>query len=153
MRKLSKFVLVAGFIGATVASAAEIYKCPNAAGKIEYRDRPCDGAVGQKITPKDNSVGNGEGIEGVRAKAAALKARQDARREADDKAAAENYQAAERAYNQERSHRASEDLAAAIREGNNQRAADYYNSRLVPQPYDAPYRAAPQPATPAPKKK
>lgn len=39
---------------AASAQAAEIYKCPNAAGKIEFTDRPC--ATGTKLTVQPNSV-------------------------------------------------------------------------------------------------
>lgn len=31
------------------AFAADVYKCPNGAGKIEFQDRPCAGAAGEKI--------------------------------------------------------------------------------------------------------
>lgn len=116
------------------ATAADIYKCPTAAGKIEYRDRPCDGAAGQKVKAKDNSAGTGDDLASIRARDAEFAARQMARRDAADKVEADNRTAQERAYREERAHQGNLAIANAIREGNAQRAADEYNSYLVRQP-------------------
>lgn len=35
---------------------ADIYKCPNADGKVEYQDTPCTKIAGQKIDTKFNTV-------------------------------------------------------------------------------------------------
>jgi hypothetical protein len=38
-------------------AAADVYKCTNAAGKVEFQDRPCDGkGTAQKLDVKPNSV-------------------------------------------------------------------------------------------------
>jgi hypothetical protein len=109
------------------AMSGEMYKCVGANGKVEYRDKPCEGgAAGVKITPSENTVGTGEGIESVRAKDAALRARQDARRAAADKDAADARAAQENAYLQARAYQDSVDRANAIREASSQRAADDY---------------------------
>jgi uncharacterized protein DUF4124 len=96
------------------AHAADMYKCTNAAGKVEFRDRPCDGAAGEKLKAKDNSAGTGDNLAGVHAKDAAFKARQDAKRDAEDKANAEAYAAAEKAWQQERAHQDSVAIREAI---------------------------------------
>jgi hypothetical protein len=114
--------LIAIALGAAIqlAAAGDIYKCPNAAGKVEFRDRPCDGAVaGEKIKPKDNSVGTGSDITTIRAQDAEFKARQVAKQKAADKANAEAYAAGERQWQQERAHQDSQAIADAIRDANN----------------------------------
>jgi hypothetical protein len=40
------------------AAAADVYKCPTADGKLEFRDRPCPNATGgSKVVVQPNSVG------------------------------------------------------------------------------------------------
>jgi hypothetical protein len=56
MMMLRMFIVAAGLLVATAASAGEIYKCPNAAGKVEFRDTPCPTAAGTKIVVQPNSV-------------------------------------------------------------------------------------------------
>jgi hypothetical protein len=127
-------ILTVVMLGASgPAAAADIFKCPNAAGKIEYRDRPCDGAAGQKIQAKDNSIGNGDDLASIRAKTADLHARQDARRNAEDKLDRDLYEAGERAFQQERVHQDAVALKEAIRESGNAQAAANYNANLVRQ--------------------
>jgi hypothetical protein len=114
-------------LAASHAVSGDMYKCIGVNGKVEYRDKPCEGdAAGVKITPRENTAGTGEGIESVRAKDAALRARQDARRAAADKEVAEARAAQENAYLQERAHQDSVDRANAIREASSRRAADDY---------------------------
>lgn len=96
------------------AHGADIYKWTTAAGKIEFRDRPCESAAGEKTKAKDNSAGTGDDLAGVRAKDAAFKARQDAKREAEDKANAEAYAAGEKAFQAERAHQDSVAIREAI---------------------------------------
>ena len=78
------------------ASAADIYKCQTAAGKVEFQDRPCDAkAKAEKLDVQPNTVGHQDLTE-IRAKAAALKAKQQARTDAENKAAADRYAAQEK---------------------------------------------------------
>jgi hypothetical protein len=118
------------------AQAGEMFKCTNAGGKIEYRDHPCDGAAGEKIKAKDNSVGTGDSLGSIRARDAEFKARRTAKREAEDRAIADQAAANERAFQDQRAHQDRQELTNAIREGNNRRAADNYNynSNAVRQP-------------------
>jgi hypothetical protein len=118
---------------ATVASAADIYKCPTAAGKFEFRDTPCQGVAGEKLKAKDNSAGTGNDLAGIRAQDAELKARLTARQAATDRENAAVRAANERAFRADQAHRDSVTLTEAIREGNAQTNADWYNSNLVRQ--------------------
>ena len=43
-------------LAVTPAHGGEVYKCTNAAGKIEYRDTPCEKSAGQKVDVKINSI-------------------------------------------------------------------------------------------------
>ena len=148
----TSILLLAFFVSAS-ASAAEMFKCTSAAGKIEYRDHPCDGAAGEKIKAKDNSVGTGDSLGEIRARDAQFKARHTAKREAEDRALADQAAANERAFQDHRAHQDRQDLTNAIREGNNQRAADNYNyngnrarqseTKVKPEPVPA---AAPAPS-------
>jgi len=122
----TSILLVAFFVSAS-ASAGEMFKCTSAAGKIEYRDHPCDGVSGEKIKAKDNSVGTGDSLGAIRARDAQFKARHTAKREAEDRALADQAAANERAFQDQRAHQERQALTNAIREGNNQRAADNYN--------------------------
>ena len=98
------------------ALAGDVYKCQDAAGKIEFRDRPCDAAHrAQKVDITPNSVGTMT-LEEVRAKSAELKARQQARLEAEYKANADAFSAQERAWQQERALQDAIDMQQAIRE-------------------------------------
>ena len=110
------------------AASADMYKCIGSNGNVEYRDKPCEGTAGVKFTPKENTVGTGEGIESVRAKDAALRARQDIRRATADKELADERAAQERAFQQERAHQDSVDRTNAIREASSRRAADDYKA-------------------------
>ena len=120
-------ILLVVLLASGSTSAAEMFKCTNAGGKIEYRDHPCDGASGEKIKAKDNSVGTGDSLGAIRARDAQFQARQNAKREAADRAAADRAAANERAFQDQRAHQDRQELTNAIREGNNRRAADNYN--------------------------
>jgi hypothetical protein len=154
MRTLILFVaLFAG--GSTYAG--EMFKCTNAAGKIEYRDHPCDGSSGEKIKAKDNSVGTGDSLGAIRARDAQLQARQNAKREAEDRAAADRAAANERAFQDQRAHQDRQELTNAIREGNNRRAADNYNNNYNNNNYNSNVNRQPAPkvkaeVAPAPSK-
>lgn len=111
---------------ATGAHAGDIYKCPGADGKIEFRDRPCAGGTGEKLKPKDNSIGTGGSMAAIRAQDAEFAARQIDKQRAIDKANAAAYAAGERQWQQERAHQDSVDVANAIREGNGALPDGYY---------------------------
>ncbi len=84
------------------AFAGDVYKCQDAAGKIEFRDRPCDAAhKSQKVDVTPNSIGTMT-LEEVRAKSAELKAKQQTRQDAENKANADAYAAQEWALQQGR---------------------------------------------------
>ena len=95
-----------------VATAGEIFKCQSAAGKIEYRDHPCDGASGEKIEAKDNSAGTGKDLTTIRAQDVAFNARLAAKQQAIDQANAAN----ERQWRQDRAHRDSVVIEESIRD-------------------------------------
>lgn len=101
-----------------VATAAEIYKCQAASGKVEYRDQPCDGGSGEKIDTKDNSVGTGKDLATIRTQDAEFTARQAAKQKAIDKANADDYWFRERQWQLERAHQDSIAIEQAIRDGN-----------------------------------
>src|SRR4029453_4861774 len=61
-------MLVLALLAGGSTHAGEMFKCTNAGGKIEYRDHPCDGASGEKIKAKDNSVGTGDSLGAIRAR-------------------------------------------------------------------------------------
>ena len=127
MRSFRIGVAVIIALAASHAVSGDMYKCVGANGKVEYRDKPCEGdAAGVKITPRENTAGTGEGIESVRAKDAALRARQDVRRATADKEVADARASQEKAYLQERAYQDSVDRASAIREASSRRAADDY---------------------------
>ena len=137
-------------LAASHAVSGDMYKCIGANGKVEYRDTACEGAAGVKITPKENTAGTGEGIESVRAKNAALNARQDMRRATADKEVADARAAQERAFQQERAHQDSVDRANAIREASSRRAADDYNSQYYRRLANMPVEIKPTPVKPKP---
>jgi hypothetical protein len=151
MRSFRMGVAAIMALAASHAVSGDMYKCIGVNGKVEYRDKPCEGdAAGVKITPRENTAGTGEGIESVRAKDAALRARQDARRAAADKEVAEARAAQENAYLQERAHQDSVDRANAIREASSRRAADEYNSQQYRRPASVPVEIKPPPVKPKP---
>jgi hypothetical protein len=125
MRTLILFVAV---FASGSSYAGEMFKCTNANGKIEYRDHACDGASGEKIKAKDNSVGTGDSLGAIRARDAQFQARQTAKREAEDRATADRAAANERAYQDQRAHQDRRELTNAIRESNNRRVPDNYNN-------------------------
>ncbi len=67
-----------------MATAADIYRCPMDAGKVEFRDRPCDGGLGTKIDVQPNSAGMS--AEEVYAKTKEMRTRQAVRQEAENRA-------------------------------------------------------------------
>jgi Domain of unknown function (DUF4124) len=73
------------------AAAAEVYKCSDADGRVEYRDWPCAGSSGEKFEAKDNSYAAGTDLATIRAQDAAFNARQAAKQRAIDQANAEAY--------------------------------------------------------------
>ena len=117
-------------------ASADMYKCIGSNGKVEYRDKACEGSAGAKFTPSENTVGTGEGIESVRAKDAALRTRQDIRRATADKEVADARAAQESAFQQERAHQDSVDRTNAIREASSRRAADDYKARAYQDSVD-----------------
>jgi hypothetical protein len=126
------------------AIAGDIYKCQDPAGKIEFRDHPCDaGQKAQKIDITPNSVGTMT-LEEVRAKTAELKAKQQARQDAENKANADAYAA------QVRVSQDAIDLQQAIRDsGSNTPQTQFYNGYLAGQQLRPP--ATPSPPPPPPK--
>ena len=109
-----------------LAFAGDVYKCQDAAGKIEFRDRPCDAAhKTQKVDITPNSVGTMT-LEEVRTESAELKAKQKARQHAENKANGDTYAAQERAWQQERALQDAIDMQQAIRESWANAAQTYY---------------------------
>ena len=121
-RRTRRFFAVALLVvpAAVHAAPVEIFKCTDAAGKVEYRDFPCSGAAGQSLPAVDNSVGTGEDLATIRAKSAALDARQATRQAAIDK------ESAERAFDQDRRRQQALALEEAIRARNAQPTWGYY---------------------------
>lgn len=117
------------------AASADMYKCIGPNGTVEYRDKACEGSTGTKFKASENTVGTGEGIESVRAKDAALKARQDARRGTADQEEADARAAHERAYLQARDHQDSVDRSNAIRAASARIAADQYTDEYKRRAY------------------
>ena len=100
---------------AQASAAVDVYKCTNAAGKVEFQDRPCDTkAKGERLNVQPNSAGN-MSLEEVRAKAAALKSKQQARQDAEDRAAAADYAARQQAWQQDRAHQDAIDMQQTVR--------------------------------------
>jgi len=101
--------------------AAEVFKCTPSAGKVEYRDYPCDGgaAAGEKVDARANTIGTGESLDSIRARNARMKQRMDTRRSREEQAAAREHDARERAFYEERAHRDRQAIADAVRESNN----------------------------------
>ncbi len=119
-------LLIAVAVMSPSASAGDIYKCQDAAGKIEFRDRPCDAAQkSQKVDITPNSVRTMT-LDEVRAKSAELEARQQARQEAENKANADAYAAQERGWQRERALQDAIDLQQAIRDSGAYAAPTYY---------------------------
>ena len=137
-------VLMLALLACAPAHADSMFKCTDARGKVEYRDHPCDGASGQKIDARDNSVGMGDSLQAIRARDAQFKERHTAKREAEDKARADQVAANQRAYQEQRAHQDRQELTNAIREGNARRAADNYNANN----YNANNRNVPRQAEP-----
>jgi hypothetical protein len=132
------------------AAPAEIFKCTDASGKVEYRDFPCDGAAGQTLPAQDNSVGTGDDLATIRAKSAALDARQAARQAAIAK------ESAERAFYLERRQQEVAALEEAARARNAQPAWGYYGYYAYPwmppqkfKPDVKPVRPGKPPSVPA----
>ncbi len=132
------------------ASGGDVYKCQDAAGKIEFRDRPCDAAQkAQKVDVTPNSVGTMT-LEEVRAKSAELKARQQARQDAENEANADAYAAQERAWRQERALQDAIDLQQALRDSEaNARQDQYYGGYYYGgKPPRPPVKPSPPPRPP-----
>lgn len=112
-------MLIAMALAAAIqtAAATEVYKCPDAAGRIEYRDWPCAGASGEKIEAKDNSYASGTDLATIRAQDAAFNARQAAKQRAIDQANADMYRANERFLEQERTYQDSLAMDQALQYG------------------------------------
>lgn len=100
--------------------AAEVFKCTLSAGKVEYRDYPCDGgpAAGEKVDARANTIGTGESLDSIRARDARMKQRMETRRSDEEQAAAREREARERAFYEERAHRDRQAMADAVRESN-----------------------------------
>ena len=120
------------------AMGADVYRCQDAAGKIEFRDRPCDpGYKAQKIDVTPNSIGTMT-LEEVRAKSAELKAKQQARQDAEN-AAQESARLQERAWI---------DLQQAMRDGGANAAQTQYLNGYYPGQQRAPAMPSPPPSRP-----
>jgi hypothetical protein len=139
--KLALLIAVAAM--SPPASAGDVYRCQDAAGKIEFRDHPCDATQkAQKLDIVPNTIGT-MSLEEVRAKSAELKARQQARRDAESKADA----AQERAWQQERALQDAINLQQALRDsGVNAADTQYYGG--YGQPLQPPAMPSPPPAPP-----
>jgi hypothetical protein len=124
------------------AFAGDVYKCQDAAGRIEFRDRPCDATQkAQKVDITPNSVQTMT-LEEVRARSAELKARQQARKDAESKADADAYAAQQWASQRDRALQDAIDPQQAVRDsGASDAGTQYYGG------YGQPLRP---PATPSP---
>jgi len=61
MRSFRIGVAVIIALAASHAVSGDMYKCVGANGKVEYRDKPCEGdAAGVKITPRENTAGTAQ---------------------------------------------------------------------------------------------
>ena len=98
-------------------AAGEVYRCTDAAGKVEFRDTPCAAAnAARKLDVQPNSVGTMTADE-LRAKTAESKAKREARQRAEAQAEATELEARRRAYLDERAHQDALDTQEAIRKG------------------------------------
>ncbi len=144
--RLPMLIVVAAI--APSAFAGDVYKCQDPAGKIEFRDRPCDAAhKAQRVDITPNSVQTMT-LEEVRARTAELKARQQARQDAENKANADAYAAQEWALQRERALQEATDPQQAVRDsGAGDVGTQYYGG------YGQPLRppATPSPPPPPPK--
>lgn len=99
-------------------AAADVYKCQNAAGKVEFRDRPCDAATkAEKLDIQPNTSGTMT-LEEVRAKNAAMKAKRQAAQDAEDRALAADYEARRREFVEDRAHREAVATREALQNSN-----------------------------------
>jgi Domain of unknown function (DUF4124) len=127
------------------AIAGDVYRCQDAAGKIEFRDRPCDpGQKAQKLDVVPNTIGTMT-LEEVRTKSAELKARQQARQDAENRANSDAYSAQERTSEHERALQDAIDAQQILRDnGVNNSQNGFYSGQPRAQ-------AAPSPPPPPPK--
>lgn len=140
--KLALLIVVAAM--SPSALAGDVYKCQDAAGKIEFRDRPCDAAQkAQKVDITPNSVETMT-LEEVRTKSAQLKAKQQARQDAENKSNADAYAAQERAWQQERARQEVIDRDS----GANAAQTQYYGGYYAGQPLRPPAIPSPPPSPP-----
>ncbi len=129
-------------------SAGDVYKCQNAAGKIEFRDWPCDvGHKAQKVDVTPNIIETMT-LEEVRTKSAELKAKQLARQNAENEANADAYAAQERAWQQERALQDAIDRDSRANAAQTQYYGGYYVGKQ-PRPPAKPSPPPPPPKTPA----
>ena len=130
------------------ALAGDVYKCQNAAGKIEFRDWPCDvGHKAQKVDVTPNIIETMT-LEEVRTKSAELKAKQLARQNAENEANADAYAAQERAWQQERALQDAIDRDSRANAAQTQYYGGYYVGKQ-PRPPAKPSPPPPPPKTPA----
>jgi hypothetical protein len=74
------------------SAQAEVFRCTNAAGKVEFTDRPCVTGESKKVTVQPNAVGPPVNTSAIKAKTAELDKQIKARQASEDAA---NAQAAE----------------------------------------------------------
>lgn len=148
MHTLRAIPLIA-LVVALDAGGSALHKCTNADGRVEYSDRPCGaGAAAQKITVRENTAGAGESLESIRAKDAALNARQVAKREREDAITAERLAEDRRRYEVDREHKDRRDLIDAVKPRNLSSgwAYPHWHHRPAPMPAAAPRPAPPHPS-------
>jgi hypothetical protein len=130
--KLALLIAVAAM--SPPALAGDVYRCQDAAGKIEFRDRPCDvGHKAQKVDVTPNIIETMT-LEEVRAKSAELKAKQLARQSAENEANADAYVAQERAWQQERALQDAIDRDSGANAAQTQYYGGYYAGKQ-PRPH------------------
>jgi len=119
MNEKHSLVLPAAFAAIALLSfpamAVDVYRCTSSSGKIEFRDRPCDGGSGTKIDIKPNVAGMS--ADDLRAKTAEMKARQVARQDAENRANADAEVQRQQAIRDERGRIDQAALEQAAREG------------------------------------
>jgi hypothetical protein len=143
--KLALLVAVAAM--SPLALAGDIYKCQDAAGKIEFRDHPCDvGHKAQKVDVTPNTIETMT-LDEVRAKSAELKAKQQARQSAENEANA--YAAQERAWQRERALHDAIDRDSGANAVQPQYYYGGYYAGKQPRPHRKPSWPSPPPRAPA----
>lgn len=149
IRRSAIAVATVAVLGAAPVCAADVYRCTDVAGRVEFRDTPCAGAQASKrVDVAPNSAGTMTADE-LRAKTTEASAKRRARIDAEAQAVAADNEARRRAYLDERAHQDALDTQQLIRDANAPNPNLYWDgfSRRPPK-----VTVEVKPATPAPTK-